>query len=257
VHALGETWWLFPVRDSSSDKAIARTCNDVLYETREAGTRDGFPSGAVAIASNRAGDLLVLLPDGNDRFRPSVMRWDHETREVSVAASDFEALRQVSPDDGDELVRLAPLHATPKGKRVLAVAVPSGPSVTGLPKPWRALALERTEKALYRLQLGKKAGCWLELHAGTLENEEWGSRWAETTELPPKGELRLEERTVTADGRQITVIAAWYSGWLPVLGWIIDSNGSWHGTFRSDTNRYPNDRREIDRLLERFAFGGE
>ena len=74
----GETWWLIPFRDSSSRKRIARTTNDILWETRETRAADvGFPDDAVAIAQNGAGDYLILLPHDKeaDRFSRDARIW--------------------------------------------------------------------------------------------------------------------------------------------------------------------------------------
>ena len=56
----GDDWQLSPILDESDVKRIARTCNDILRETKEARAWAGFPTDALAIATNGAGDLLVL-----------------------------------------------------------------------------------------------------------------------------------------------------------------------------------------------------
>src|SRR5688572_12789371 len=80
VRAAGQTWTLYPVRDGSNRRTIARTASHVLREN-EALRRDwpdALPAGYLAIADNGGGDLLVLAPD-DDR----VQVWDHEAGEVT------------------------------------------------------------------------------------------------------------------------------------------------------------------------------
>ena len=78
-----DEWWrLLPIRDSSDRKRLARTCNDVVYETNVWRKWDGAPQDGVCIALDGSGDALVLLPVG-DRLDDAVHRWDHETRELT------------------------------------------------------------------------------------------------------------------------------------------------------------------------------
>ena len=46
----------------------------IVRETAEGGRWRGFPTGALVIAADGSGNLLVVLP-GTDQIR----RWDHET----------------------------------------------------------------------------------------------------------------------------------------------------------------------------------
>ncbi|NOK62946.1 MAG: hypothetical protein GFH27_549293n343 [Chloroflexi bacterium AL-W] len=86
----GDDWQIFPVLDGADRKTAARTANHTVLETRQARTWTGFPSGAVAIASNGTGDLLVFLPNGVDaRLDGKVYLWNHETRELSPTALHF------------------------------------------------------------------------------------------------------------------------------------------------------------------------
>jgi hypothetical protein len=55
--------------------------NDIVSETERAALWSNFPAGAVAIASNGAGDLLILLPSSDD-----LQFWDHETGSVSAVS---------------------------------------------------------------------------------------------------------------------------------------------------------------------------
>ena len=63
VDAADDTWQLFPIYDDSDKKRIARTCNDIVRETKVAQEWNGFPPNAVAIASNGTGDKLIFLPN--------------------------------------------------------------------------------------------------------------------------------------------------------------------------------------------------
>lgn len=60
VIADDDQWQLFPFFDQADKKRINRTCNHILYETKQAQHWIGFPAHAIAIASNGAGDLLIL-----------------------------------------------------------------------------------------------------------------------------------------------------------------------------------------------------
>jgi hypothetical protein len=90
----GEVWWLFPFRDDSDRKRLARSCNDVVRETKQLREWDGFPAAAVAIAKDGAGNALVLLPreDQPARLDEAVYDWFHETGELTRVADRFEEL---------------------------------------------------------------------------------------------------------------------------------------------------------------------
>ena len=89
-----DTWQVYPVFDKSDRKHIARTANHIVYETKQARSWPGFPVQAVAIADNGSGDKLVFLPGAPDakQLGSAVHLWDHETRETSVVAEDFNQL---------------------------------------------------------------------------------------------------------------------------------------------------------------------
>lgn len=76
-----EVWQVFPVRDPSDRRRLARTASHLVRETAVAREWNGFPREAVALASDGSGNLLVLLP--GDEL---VKRWDHETGEVEDVA---------------------------------------------------------------------------------------------------------------------------------------------------------------------------
>jgi len=90
-----DSFTLFPFFDKTDRKRIQRTCGSIDRETTAA-RNDwfGFPPDAVAIGSNGAGDLLVLLPmkDAPDTLQHTIYWWDHETGEVYHAADDFSDL---------------------------------------------------------------------------------------------------------------------------------------------------------------------
>ena len=91
VEAGGDEWQLFPFFDNSDRKRIARTANHIVRETTQAREWPGFPPGAVAIASNGTGDLLVFLPkaDAPGQLAPEVHRWSHEGGDVEQVADSF------------------------------------------------------------------------------------------------------------------------------------------------------------------------
>ncbi len=84
IRALGDMWRLFPVFDASDRRRVARTANHVVRETRVARERAGFPEGAIAIAEDGGGDLLIVRA-GSDE----VEFWDHETGESRVVDVDW------------------------------------------------------------------------------------------------------------------------------------------------------------------------
>lgn len=79
----GEAWTLIPILDGSDRKRLARTCNDIVRETRSCAEWRGFPPSAVAIAENGSGDRIVFLRDG-DAYRPELHLWLHETGELEL-----------------------------------------------------------------------------------------------------------------------------------------------------------------------------
>ena len=87
----GDDWHVFPVFDSTDRKTAGRSANHIVLETRHARTWEGFPKDAVAIASNGAGDLLVLLPGrSTGRLDPQVHLWNHETRKCNPVALRYD-----------------------------------------------------------------------------------------------------------------------------------------------------------------------
>lgn len=78
-------WQLHPVWDDSDRKRAGRTANHIVLETAEAREWQGFPEGAIAIASNGTGDRLVVLASTDEVFW-----WDHETGEAQAAEVDWD-----------------------------------------------------------------------------------------------------------------------------------------------------------------------
>ena len=87
-----DEWTLYPIRDDSDRKRLARSASDVVTETRAARNWKGFPDSAVAIGANGSGDLLVLLAAGTDVFGEAVFVWEHETGGTRHVAASVSAL---------------------------------------------------------------------------------------------------------------------------------------------------------------------
>lgn len=87
----GDDWIVFPVFDATNRKTAGRSASHILAENENARSWPGFPKGAVAIASNGAGDYLVLLrSESEERLLSQVHVWDHETRKCKPAALRYE-----------------------------------------------------------------------------------------------------------------------------------------------------------------------
>ena len=80
VFASGDCWELNPVWDPANRKAIGRTANHIIRETKSACEWNGFPEGAISVAQNGGGDHLILLETGDE-----LKFWDHETGEIEPA----------------------------------------------------------------------------------------------------------------------------------------------------------------------------
>ncbi len=87
----GDDWQVFPVFDATNQKTAGRSTGHVVWETRSARAWEGFPAGAVAIASNGTGALLVLVPmASSSRLDPQVQVWNHETRQCKPCALRYD-----------------------------------------------------------------------------------------------------------------------------------------------------------------------
>lgn len=89
-----DDWYLYPIADTSDKKRLARTCNDVIKETQHMAGCTRFPSQALAIANNGAGDQLLFLRS-YDRFEAEVYCWSHETGELTKVVEDFSQLERL------------------------------------------------------------------------------------------------------------------------------------------------------------------
>jgi len=87
----GDDWQVFPVFDATNRKTAGRTAGHIVLETLSARAWQGFPEGAVAIASNGAGDLLVFVATGlSGQLDPQVQVWNHETRKCKPCALRYD-----------------------------------------------------------------------------------------------------------------------------------------------------------------------
>ena len=91
ISAGDDVWELFPVKDTSDRKRLARTANHLLRETEEARKWPDFPSEAVAIASNGTGNYLILRPAdrASGALSETVFLWDHETGSADPVDVDW------------------------------------------------------------------------------------------------------------------------------------------------------------------------
>ena len=89
LDTVDDDWQTFPVFDSTDRKRAGRTANHIYRETQSAKQWHGFPDGAVAVAANGTGDLLVFLAGKGDRLEGRLYHWDHETGKVTPTPLDF------------------------------------------------------------------------------------------------------------------------------------------------------------------------
>jgi hypothetical protein len=94
IKIAGEIWHLIPFLDTSDRKKLARTCNDIVRETK--GMRDwrGFPQDAFVVARNGGGDYLIVRPesDGSTQLGETIYFWDHETGEHEPVAASLDTV---------------------------------------------------------------------------------------------------------------------------------------------------------------------
>ncbi|EPM4644594.1 TPA: SMI1/KNR4 family protein, partial [Vibrio parahaemolyticus] len=89
-----DDWELYPIKDNSDRKRLARTCNHIIAETKACFGFGNFPHHALAIASNGLGDQMVFLKE-SEQFKPEVYVWLHETGEIKLLASSFAKLEKL------------------------------------------------------------------------------------------------------------------------------------------------------------------
>ena len=86
-----DVWQLHPLEDRSDRKRLARTGNHILRETDQARKWPNFPAGAISIASNGTGDLLVLRQHGGG-LSDTVYLWSHEDGSLTELATSIEEI---------------------------------------------------------------------------------------------------------------------------------------------------------------------
>jgi cell wall assembly regulator SMI1 len=89
-----DDWELYPIKDISDRKRLARTCNHILTETESCRGFGNFPENAIAIAGNGLGDQMVLLQQGAS-IKPNVYLWQHETGELQELAESFNEIQKL------------------------------------------------------------------------------------------------------------------------------------------------------------------
>jgi hypothetical protein len=96
LEAADDSWDLIPFLDTSDKKRIARTCNDIISETKSAREWAEFPDNGYAVATNASGDFLVLLPLEVDpkQLDETIYHWNHETGELVEVAHSLVELRR-------------------------------------------------------------------------------------------------------------------------------------------------------------------
>ena len=96
VVAAGMEWELYPIRDATDRKRLARTAVDIVrqWEDAKAGRSwNRLPPDALAVGGNGGGDELVLRRDAAGAgYGHRVFWWDHETGDLHAAADGFEDL---------------------------------------------------------------------------------------------------------------------------------------------------------------------
>lgn len=99
IQVIGDSFDLFPILDASDRRRLKRSTNHIIDETKRMTGFPGFPAGALAIAENGTGDLLVFLPDdqplvagGLPRFADAIYRWDYHSGELARVAECLEDL---------------------------------------------------------------------------------------------------------------------------------------------------------------------
>lgn len=89
-----DDWELYPIKDASDRKRLARTCNHIISETESCKGFGNFPENAVAIASNGLGDQMVFIKE-SDQFQNIVFLWLHETGELHELAATFNEIEKL------------------------------------------------------------------------------------------------------------------------------------------------------------------
>jgi hypothetical protein len=87
----GHDWQVFRVLDTTGGEKVVRSANHIVSETKKARGLEGFPKDAVAIASNGAGDYLLLMPARSaGHLDPQVQVWNGETHKCKPVALRYD-----------------------------------------------------------------------------------------------------------------------------------------------------------------------
>jgi hypothetical protein len=84
-----DVWQVFPVFDDTDRKRAGRSTNHLVRETQQAANWPGFPVGAVAVASNGTGDLLIFFPGTSGTYDGKLQYWSHESQQCTPTGLDF------------------------------------------------------------------------------------------------------------------------------------------------------------------------
>jgi SMI1 / KNR4 family (SUKH-1) len=85
-----DDWQVFPVLDSTDRKRTSRTVNNIVRESQLAASWPLFPKGAVAVAENGTGDLLIFLRDADTgALSGRLYEWSHESGECKETSLDY------------------------------------------------------------------------------------------------------------------------------------------------------------------------
>jgi hypothetical protein len=130
----GDKWRVFPVLDTTDARTSARTANHLVVKAQQASGRSGFPAGAVAIAENGSGDLLVFRPGPiKGTLGGRLERWDHVTGQCTPTALDYSG-SQVAAMDAPKSLRDPQVRQA----RVEAIEQPHVARLTGFVRELQA-----------------------------------------------------------------------------------------------------------------------
>ena len=88
-----DDWELIPFKDTTDNKRIKRTCNDLLYEYKQANEWKGFSENLYPFAKNGCGDFLVFRKDEiKNEIVQEVYFWNHENGELTVLFKSFDEI---------------------------------------------------------------------------------------------------------------------------------------------------------------------
>ncbi|WP_299434025.1 SMI1/KNR4 family protein [uncultured Aquimarina sp.] len=88
-------WVFYPFFDKSDKKRISRTSNHIVYETKEARNRTGFPKDAVAIGKDDYGNQIIMRPKlfNKKKLREAIYFWNHEAGSITRIAKIISEIR--------------------------------------------------------------------------------------------------------------------------------------------------------------------